>query len=145
MNLYMQTLKHLLNTWILAYLSLPLFYMGYYLLLHHEGKFDMMPQLCLFGFVFSLPSVLLWHAGLRYLTQCGLHFDTRFLVWMLVTMGSMVTTASVSFLLFLNLRLLIENFPFIVAAAAATLVSVLLRFNQFMYLLKTKEYENNMV
>ena len=107
---------------------------------------SVIPLLYLFGFLFSVPSFLICYAGLRFLIQCDLSYETRLLLWLLVSAGSTVTAFSLCLLLF-DLRTVIELLPFVLAAVVATWVSILIRFNQFIYFMhiKTKEYENDLV
>ena len=144
----MNTAKHILNTWLIALLWFPLITCGFSILTIYESDaFDALPLLLVFGFLFSLPALLLCFLGMRLLYFLDTTYEVRFLLWLVVIVLSILASALLICLLFFDLRSLFEMFSFVIAAAAAGATSAMIRYRQFIYFIhkKTREYENNLV
>lgn len=138
----MKNLAYVFNTWLLAHLFHPFVFALCLFIGYAESSFEMMPVILVFGMLFSLPALVLCLMPLSLIRYVPLKEKGRYLCWIgaalaCYVLGDLIIAAGLN-TGFMNFEaLLVFSLP----GAAALLISILVRYDQFSNLFRTDKNE----
>jgi hypothetical protein len=136
----MHTLRHILNTWFTSLLIYP-FYILFFTMRIPSEIYEFFTYLYFFGFVFSIPALLLSWLCLKAIASRKSDLKSRYHIW-LITLGTCVIVESC--LVFDLFGMNINEFQvrvFCGSAVCSAVTMAIIRRSQFIRLCQSYQHE----
>jgi hypothetical protein len=129
---FMESFKHVSNTWLVAQLLYPFIFYGLIMIVGWEwADLSYAPLLVVCSFLFSLGGYVLCIFSFNVLWRIKLPIRQKFFLWMITMMVCILVGVYFVGLLFFEAGIFVEMLILVVPGLVAAILAACIRFKQF--------------